>query len=244
MLKIIELKTKLISFDLWETLITDRPQGKKINSRSVQRVKKLSLYLNNKGHVISNDQIKKSLNILSEKCTQDHNRGKDIDFHNRIGKLLELLNIKQDDLIKNQIGDILDNCFLKYPPQLFPKSIELLKLLSKEYKLCLTSNTGITSPKTYYKYLEMIGIKNLFDKIYLSNEIKVAKPSIKIFKLILNDFSLNPENIIHIGDNIFTDIFGAKKAGFKAIYVNKRKGVDNDLAFNPDHTVTDISELL
>ena len=44
MLKIIELKTKLISFDLWETLITDRPQGKKINSRSVQRVKKLSLY--------------------------------------------------------------------------------------------------------------------------------------------------------------------------------------------------------
>ena len=38
--------------------------------------------------------------------------------------------------------------------------------------------------------------------------------------------------------------FGAKKVGFKAIYVNKRKGVDNDLAFNPDHTVTDISELL
>ena len=127
---------------------------------------------------------------------------------------------------------------------MFPKTLELLKSLSKEYKLCLTSNTGITSPETYYKYLEIIGIKKLFDKIYLSNEIEIAKPSINIFKLILEDFNLNPENIIHIGDNIFTDIFGAKKAGFSAIYVNKRKGVDNELAFNPDYTVADISELL
>ncbi len=243
MLKIMKLKTKLISFDLWETLITDRPQGKKINSRSVQRVKNLSLYLNNKGHNISDNQIKKSLNILSEKCTQDHNRGKDIDFHNRIGKLLELLNLNQDDLIKNEIGDILDSCFLRYPPKLFPKSIELLKLLSKEYKLCLTSNTGITSPKTYYKYLEIIGIKNLFDKIYLSNEIKVAKPSVKIFKLIIDDFKLDPDKVVHIGDNIFTDIFGAKKVGFRTIYVNKRKSVNNNLAFKPDNTITDISEL-
>ena len=79
---------------------------------------------------------------------------------------------------------------------------------------------------------------------YVSNEIEIAKPSINIFKLILEDFNLNPENIIHIGDNIFTDIFGAKKAGFSAIYVNKRKSVDNELEFNPDYTVADISELL
>ena len=65
-----------------------------------------------------------------------------------------------------------------------------------------------------------------------------------IFLHFLLHLHLNPENIIHIGDNIFTDIFGAKKAGFSAIYVNKRKGVDNELAFNPDYTVADISELL
>ena len=244
MLKIMKLKNKLISFDLWETLITDRPNGKKMNSRSIERINNLYSYLNNKELNLTHNQIKKGLRTLSERCTQDHNRGKDINFNKRIGKLLEILEIEQNDLIMKEVGGILDDCFLKYPPKIFPKSIELLKSLSKEHKLCLTSNTGITSPETYYKYLEIIEIKNLFDKIYLSNEIEIAKPSIKIFKLIINDFSLNPENIIHIGDNIFTDIFGAKKAGFKAIYINKRKSVGNDLAFNPDHTVTDISELL
>ena len=244
MLKKLKLKTKLISFDLWETLITDRPHGKKMNLRSSKRTNILYSYLNDKKLDLTPADIKKGLIMLSQRCTQDHNRGKDIKFNKRIKKLFEILEIENNVNTVQEVGAILDDCFIKYPPQMFPKTLELLKSLSKEYKLCLTSNTGITSAETYYKYLEIIGIKKLFNKIYLSNEIEIAKPSINIYKLILEDFNLTPENIIHIGDNIFTDIFGAKKAGFSAIYVNKRKGVDNELAFNPDYTVADISELL
>ena len=44
MLKKLKLKTKLISFDLWETLITDRPHRKKMNLRSSERTNILYSY--------------------------------------------------------------------------------------------------------------------------------------------------------------------------------------------------------
>ena len=51
MLKKLKLKTKLISFDLWETLITDRPHRKKMNLRSSERTNILYSYLNNKNPI-------------------------------------------------------------------------------------------------------------------------------------------------------------------------------------------------
>ena len=81
----------------------------------------------------------------------------------------------------------------------------------------MTSNTGITSPNYYRRYLNNVGILDKFQKLYLSNELLVAKPSLSIFKIICDDFKLKPYEIVHIGDNLFTDIFGAKKCGFGAI---------------------------
>ena len=72
----------------------------------------------------------------------------------------------------------------------------------------------------------------------------IAKPSSLIFKKIADDFNLKANQIVHVGDNLFTDIFGAKKIGINTIHINKRKSVLKGLNFSPDYTVKDISELL
>ena len=64
-----------------------------------------------------------------------------------------------------------------------------------------------------------------------------------MFKFILNDFKLKPHEIVHVGDNLFTDIFGAKKCGIKSIHINKRNSVNDNLQIYPDYTLNDISEL-
>ena len=79
--------------------------------------------------------------------------------------------------------------------------------------------------------------------MYLSNELLVSKPSFSIFKIILDDFKLKPDEIVHIGDNLFTDIFGAKKCGFGTVFINKRNSVNNNLKIYPDYTVKDISKI-
>ena len=72
----------------------------------------------------------------------------------------------------------------------------------------------------------------------------IAKPSSLIFKKILDDFRLKPKQVIHVGDNIFTDIFGAQKTGISTLYINKRKSVQNGLKIIPDYTLKDISGLI
>ena len=80
--------------------------------------------------------------------------------------------------------------------------------------------------------------------ISFSNKLFIAKPSSLIFKKIINDFEFKADQIVHAGDNIFTDIFGAKKIGIRTVHINKRKSVHNYLNFTPDYTVRDISGLL
>ncbi|MFL2677254.1 MAG: HAD family hydrolase [Dehalococcoidia bacterium] len=238
-------KIKLISFDLWETLISDNYKINSTQKRNELRTKKLKLLFKKYNYEIRQIKINDSINWISKRCTQDHNMGIDRPVELRIDELFTYLNIDlENDKFKKEVLNELDESFLSSPPQLFKNAKKVLRLLKNNYLICLTSNTGITSPKTYRKYLNNLGIIDIFDKVYLSNELLVAKPSSLVFKKITNDFKFKADQIVHVGDNIFTDIFGAKKIGIKTVHINKRKSVHNNLNFTPDYTVKDISELL
>ena len=238
-------KIKLISFDLWETLISDNYKTNSTKKRNDLRARKLKSLFKKYNYEINQNKINDSINWISKRCTQDHNAGIDKPTEIRINELFVYLkiNLKHGNLKKEVLNE-LDKNFLGSPPQLFKDTKKILKVLKNNYHICLTSNTGITSPKTYKIYLNNLGIKDFFNKIYLSNELMVAKPSSLIFKKIANDFKLKANQIVHVGDNLFTDIFGAKKIGMNTIHINKRKSVLNNLNFSSDYTVKDISELL
>ena len=234
-------KIKLISFDLWETLISDDNQ----RERNKLRVKNLKLIFEKYNYHISKKKLLDSLVFISKTCTQNHNLGIDKPSIYRIKELLRYLNIDLNDQnFEMEILSVLDKSFLEFPPSIFPFTTKILDSLRKNYLLCLTSNTGITSPEYYKKYLDSIEILNKFNKLYLSNELLIAKPSSLIFKRILDDFKLKPKQVIHVGDNLFTDIFGAKKEGINTLYINKRKSVQSDLNIIPDYTLKDISGLI
>ena len=238
-------KIKLISFDLWETLISDNYKINSTKKRNELRANKLKLLFKKYNYEINQNKINDSIDWISKRCTQDHNTGLDKAVELRIDELFTYLNIDlENNKFKEEVLNELDKSFWSYPPQLFEDTKKVLKLLKNNHLICLTSNTGITSPKTYRKYLTNIGIVDIFDKVYLSNELFIAKPSSLIFKKITDDFKLKVNQIVHVGDNLFTDIFGAKKIGIKNIHINKRKSVPNNLNFTPDYTVRDISELL
>lgn len=81
--------------------------------------------------------------------------------------------------------------------------------------------------------------------IFISESEGVAKPDVQIFKLVEHKMNLEPENTYYIGDSINNDIVGAKSAGWKMIWINRR-GVDipENLGFYPDYIVNDDSELI
>jgi len=78
----------------------------------------------------------------------------------------------------------------------------------------------------------------------------MGKPSPRFFGMALRDMGLSPDEAAMIGDDIITDIAGAKNAGMQAILVRTGKFTEAALdatAIKPDFvidTIADLSEIL
>jgi len=88
----------------------------------------------------------------------------------------------------------------------------------------ILSNTGFIKGVTLRKVLKTLNIEQYFDFQLYSDEAGLSKPNRAFFRLLLDQiaaFRSIPENqIVHIGDNVRADIWGAEMAGINSFQVN------------------------
>ena len=91
------------------------------------------------------------------------------------------------------------------------------------------------------KKIRALGAQRWFDNkdIIISGECGVSKPEVGIFRAAEKQMGLRPEEIIFVGDNYQNDIVGAKRAGWRAIWINKRGQDISGEAYQPDEIVAD-----
>ncbi len=74
----------------------------------------------------------------------------------------------------------------------------------------------------------------------------IGKPSPHFYSLALNDLNLSPENVVMIGDDIDSDIFGAQRMGMRGVLVKTGKFLPSDLDrkdINPWKLIDNIGDL-
>ena len=208
-----------ITFDLWNTIFQNK-------SYSESRINFLLQYLTSKGF---NDD-----RFLLESC-YDHiflhyiNENPNGNFQHiyneyRIDKVLKCLKINLSIGEKEEILEVLESEMLKDPPLMKIGVRDTLSELSPQYKIGLISNTGITPGDIIKKVLEKYDI-------------------LKFFQVTLTHLGSKPENSIHIGDLLFTDIKGAKDYGMLSIWFNDLDQ-NRQSEIIPDFEVSDIREII
>ena len=100
--------------------------------------------------------------------------------------------------------------------EMFPGVIEMLERLTKKYLLAILSN-GFS--KTQYQKLHYSGLEKYVTRTIVSEEIEVNKPNSKIFDYAIAETGAQKPYLM-VGDNGETDILGAMKAGWHAIWFN------------------------
>ncbi|GHF80412.1 HAD hydrolase-like protein [Thalassotalea marina] len=95
----------------------------------------------------------------------------------------------------------------------------MTSLFNRGVKLLLTSDTYYTR-QDMSVFLEKLGIKELFHQVYISSEFSINKASGKLFRKLLTDKNVEPECLLHIGDNSYSDVHLAKTLGIKALQVD------------------------
>lgn len=97
------------------------------------------------------------------------------------------------------------------------------------------------------KKINLLGLNRWFDEehIFISGCLKIAKPDIGIFKHVEDKLNLNIEHTYYVGDSLTHDVIGAKKAGWKMIWMNRMNNeLPKDFPVVPDYIINDDRDLV
>jgi putative hydrolase of the HAD superfamily len=163
-------------------------------------------------------------------------------FNLRIAKALESLGYSFDVQSEVVAGATNAFCerFMEYV-RIDDHAKSTLETLRGQYKLGIVSNFAI--PECVDKLLERHGLDKLFDVVVVSGAVNKRKPSPEIFEKALEKLDVCAEDTVFVGDTLDADVEGAKKAGMKAIYIERRSQKDVTGAC-PDQTIKGLSELV
>ncbi|MEF9951939.1 MAG: YjjG family noncanonical pyrimidine nucleotidase [Clostridium sp.] len=108
---------------------------------------------------------------------------------------------------------------LSYGSFLYEGAIELVKDLSKKYKLSIITN-GLTLVQE--RRIKGSEIAKYFDDIVISEEIGISKPNAEIFEYALNNLSFSDKSkVLMIGDSLSSDIKGGANFGVDTLWFNQ-----------------------
>ena len=102
----------------------------------------------------------------------------------------------------------IDNTLVPHGAPADERAIRLFGRLKKlGYQCCLLSNNQLPRVEMFNKDVHVYYIEN------------AHKPSVKNYKKAMKLMNTDEKNTIFIGDQIFTDIYGANRAGIRTILV-------------------------
>ena len=190
------LKHDVISFDIFDTLVL-RPYVKPTDLfEHLEKLENLTGFANAR--------------IKAEERAREISNEEDITFD-------EIYNCIEDKykFVKNKELE-LEQQILQRNNEIYT-AFDYAKQNNK--KIIITSDMYL-SKEFILNILKLKGYTG-FDKLYLSSDIKLTKWTGNLYKYILNDLNVETSKILHIGDNIDSDIEKAQQIGIDTYFYKK-----------------------
>ncbi|MDR0438123.1 MAG: YjjG family noncanonical pyrimidine nucleotidase [Bacteroidales bacterium] len=119
---------------------------------------------------------------------------------------------------------------------LMPHAKEILEFLKPNFKLYIVTN-GFK--EFQYRKLRNSGIEPFFDGIFISETVGYHKPHLAFFEHVLEKTNAKKDDSLIIGDDMKSDIQGAKNIGMACVLYNPTN--ENDLV--ADYRIDSLLEL-
>lgn len=220
------MNLKLLSFDVWDTLIIDDSDEiyRKTNGLPSKSEEREELYLNAYcSPNITAELVRQATSFMQESFTHQWKiKFKTPGVRWRLNELEKFLGRSQkkpyilDEELKQTLVSSLEEIELKYPIKPMPGAKEFLKQWRStfpEIKMGIISDAIYSPGRCIRRILENVELLEYFDYFSFSDEVGASKPSSKIFSHLIKQAHVMPNEIVHIGDRVANDIVGAKEFG-------------------------------
>ena len=214
----------VISFDIFDTLIT-RPLWEPSDIYTIMG-KQAAKLLGIKSSSMFCEMRKNAENIARSKS----NGKEDIlidDIYRCFAEIYSIENKICDQLCELEIELEKKYCYRR------ESGIELLEMAKAIGKKVVLTSDMYLSKNTIIEILSGLGVSG-YDDIYLSSDLGLLKSTGNLFRYVYKKEGIEPNKIIHLGDNWTTDIDSARSVGFEAIFFAKAKDIfSNQIANIP-----------
>ena len=123
----------------------------------------------------------------------------------------------------------------------YPEVKETLeKLKEKKYKLAILSNG---TPALLNELVKSNNLQNVFDDIFSIEEVKIYKPSSKVYDMPVKKYNIKKEEVAFLSANTW-DVSGGGNYGYNSVWVNRSNNIFDNLDFKPKTEIKNLSELI
>jgi len=109
--------------------------------------------------------------------------------------------------------------------ELYPEVLDVLEKLRPRFQLAVISNFD----GRLRFILKQLGISKFFSQVFLSSEIGADKPDPLIFRRALKFIDLEPDQVLHVGDDPERDWKAARATGLSIFRLDRQKNSLRDL---------------
>ncbi len=211
-----------VTFDLWQTLILDRPEG--LRQARAGRVQGIHDILTEHGHAVQLADVDRAYDAVGKHLEDLWKTQRDIGTRDQVRILLVRLRLDGAVTGNDRIMNALDEAYclpiLSALPIANAGAAETLEALSaRGLRLALICNTGRTPGTMLRIVLERLGLRRFLSVLTFSDEVGLRKPHAEIFLRTLSALGVPPSHAAHVGDDLTTDIAGARGVGMRAIHL-------------------------
>ncbi len=245
---------KAISFDLWETLLTDTPELSRRQERL--RLERMERVLMERGFAAEADRIETAYRRLWHRCHELYwSRDEDIACRVQIEHFLEELDLDAatfDEASLAALEEAYAGAAIDVLPSVVPGAYEVVAgLRERGYRIGLISNTGRTPGYALREILDRLGLASSIDAMVYSNEHGACKPRPSIFATLREALGVAYDEMMFVGDNLYVDVHGAQRLGITGVHFDPpyrgtaiAPHVEHGLEIVPDATIRDLRELM
>ncbi len=211
-------KDLYVTFDLWETLLLDKPELD--DARNRMRYEGLHKALLDSGIQIGLEGLKKGYEASSFQLQAIWRGNKELSTIEQIRVIMSAAEL--DFSVSSQLARTLEKAYVDpifaVPPELNGDAPAALREVRNRVRgIELVSNTGRSPGIVLRELLRKYGIIQFFDSTIFSDEAGSRKPDRAIFEKAAAALGAELGKIVHIGDDPEADVWGAKQAGMKAV---------------------------
>ena len=123
--------------------------------------------------------------------------------------------------------------------QLYPETIKTLEKLNEKFELIIISN----AKREFIEIqLKETNLNQFFKYVFSSiSDFNKVKKTSDIYKIVLEKLGIQPNEIIHVGDNKLFDYDSPRKVGIKSFYLNRKK---SDKGNNVIFSLSELEKLI